>query len=312
MRLLACAALLCASVAHAAFPLEVTHRQGSVTLNEVPQRVAVFDLGVLDTLDALGVAVAGVPQMAGPGYLKARYEGRETVAVGTLFEPDYAALEAFKPDLIIIGRRSSGAYEKLSAIAPTLDLYISPEQFLQGSYDNLQLLGAVFARQEQARQLESELKGALADLHAKTQGLSGLTLFTVAEHLAVQAPGERHGMLYEVFGLRPVVEAVTPPAEEPARPAPDSPEAKLLRERNKAVLDAGLKQQPDWLIVLDRGAATGGQGKGAEVLGAHTGVAAGTAWQQGKVFYLEPASWYIATGGYQALVAAVQAFGDGL
>lgn len=312
MNLLYLGLLMFTVAAHAAYPLVVEHSQGSLTLNEVPKRVAVFDLGVLDTLDALGVAAEGVPNMAGPAYLKAKYEGRETVNVGTLFEPDYAVLETFKPDLIIIGGRSSNQFDKLSALAPTIDLSIAPEKFLAGVQDNLQLLGAIFAKQERAAQLATELNEELVALHAKSAGLSSLTLFTVNDALMLHAPGERFGMLNEALGTRAVVEPVAPSAQAQARPAPGSPEAKQLRERQKARLDAALQERPQWLVILDRGAATGGEGKAAETLGKHAGIAASPAWTQGKVFYLDPATWYIATGGYQGLVATLKDFAAAL
>ncbi|WP_296270544.1 siderophore ABC transporter substrate-binding protein [Pseudomonas sp. UBA6323] len=301
-------ALMCAVSAHAAYPLAIEHGQGSLTLDEAPKRVAVFDLGVLDTLDALGIAAAGVPQMAGPAYLKAQYAGRESVNIGTLFEPNQAALEALKPDLIIIGGRSSNQFETLSALAPTIDLSIAPDQFLAGVRSNIKVLGEIFDKQEQAAQLKAQLGKELAAVHAKTAGQSSLTLFTINDALMLHAPGERFGMLNEVLGTRPVVEAVDPASVAQGRLAPDSPEARQLRERQKARLDAALKEQPQWLVVLDRGAATGGEGKGAETLGKHAGVAASTAWQQDKVFYLEPATWYIATGGYQGLMNTLKDF----
>lgn len=300
--------LLCAVSAHADYPLAIEHGQGSLTLDEMPQRVAVFDLGVLDTLDALGVAAVGVPQMAGPTYLKTKYEGRQSVNVGTLFEPDLAALERLKPDLIIIGGRSSNQFEALSALAPTIDLSIAPDQFLAGVRRNLQLLGAIFDKQEQAAQLQAQLDKELAALHAKTAGHSALTLFTVNDVLMLHAPGERFGMLNEVLGTRPVVAAVDPASVAQVRPEPDSPEARQMREQQRARLDAALQEQPQWLVILDRGAATGGEGKAGETLGKHAAISASKAWAAGKVFYLEPATWYIATGGYQGVLSTLKDF----
>ena len=76
--------------------------------------------------------------------------------------------------------------------------------------------------------------------------------------------------------------------------------------------DLALAQQPDWLVVLDRGAATGGEGQAADTLGQDTAVAATDAWKQGKVYYLDPAAWYTATGGYQSLMETLQEFGGKL
>lgn len=299
--------MLCAS-AQAGYPLAIEHAQGTLTLDEAPKRVAVFDLGVLDTLDALGIAVAGVPQMVGPAYLKTRYEAREAVNIGTLFEPDQAALERLKPDLIIIGGRSSNQFEMLATLAPTIDLSIAPDQFLAGVRSNIKVLGEIFDKQGQAAQLDAELRQELAAVHTKTAGQSSLTLFTINDALILHAPGERFGMLSEVLGTRSVVETVDPASVPQGRPAPDSPEARELRERQRVRLQAALKEQPQWLVILDRGAATGGEGKGVETLGKHAGIAASPAWQQGKVFYLEPATWYIATGGYQGLMRTLKDF----
>ncbi|MGG2397348.1 siderophore ABC transporter substrate-binding protein [Pseudomonas sp. SH1-B] len=310
--LVAAFAFLAFTCAHGAYPLTVSHAQGSLTLNETPKRVAVFDLATLDTLDALGVSAAGVPQMVGPDYLKDTYAQREVVNIGTLFEPDYAALEALKPDLIIVAGRSSAAYEKLAQLAPTLDLSIAPDAFIAGVRQNLQLLGDIFDRQERAVQLDSELQQALLATHEKSQGLNSLTLFTINDALMLHAPGERFGMLYEVLGTHSVVESVDPASVPQGRPAPGSAEAKQLRERQKVRLDAALQDAPDWLVILDRGAATGGEGKAAETLGKHPAIATGKAWTAGKVFYLDPPTWYIATGGYQGLMNTLKAFSAAL
>jgi len=308
INLLHLGALMCAVSAQAAYPLVIEHGQGKLTLDQAPTRIAVFDLGVLDTLDALGIAAAGVPQMSGPAYLKAKYEGRDSVNVGTLFEPDLAALQRLKPDLIIIAGRSSNQLETLSALAPTIDLSIAPDQFLAGVRSNLQVLGEILDKQAQAAQLQAQLNQELAALHAKTAEHSALTLFTVNDALMLHAPGERFGMLNEVLGTRPVVESVDPASVAQVRPAPDSPEARQMRERQQVRLDAALKAQPQWLVILDRGAATGGEGKAGETLGKHAGIATSKAWVDGKVFYLEPATWYIATGGYQGLMSTLKDF----
>ncbi|PID20155.1 ABC transporter, partial [Sporosarcina sp. P3] len=59
-----------------------------VVLNKVPEKIVVLDFGVLDTLDSLGIEVAGVPQNVVPEYLK-KYAGSEYTSVGSLVEPDF-------------------------------------------------------------------------------------------------------------------------------------------------------------------------------------------------------------------------------
>src|SRR5690606_7024696 len=101
-----------------AHAFELAHSKGVVKLDATPQRVVSFDLGTLDTLAALDVPVAGVPRSTYEGAL-ARYKDKPVV--GTLFEPDYAALKEIRPDLIVAGRRSLPAVPELEKLAPTVD-----------------------------------------------------------------------------------------------------------------------------------------------------------------------------------------------
>ena len=56
-----------------------------------PEKVVVFDFGMLDTLDELGVEVAGLPQANVPAYLS-KYEDAKYANVGSLKEPDFEAI----------------------------------------------------------------------------------------------------------------------------------------------------------------------------------------------------------------------------
>lgn len=283
-----------------AFPLTVQHKQGSTIVEQAPQRVAVFDLATLDTMNALGVSAAGVPDTFMPQYLS-HYSGDEFTKIGDLFKPDYDALKKLQPDLIIVAGRSSSAYAELSKLAPTLDLSIDAGHFVQGIQHNLALLGTLFNQQEKAQQLSVEFNNKLQSLHAQAakQG-PALVLFTINGHVMLHAPGERFGMLYELTGLKSVVPAVEA-AEPKPRAKPGSEEAKQQQAERQQRLDAALAENPSWLFVLDRGAATGGEGKAVETLSAMDSITATTAWQQEQVYYLNPKEWYLALGGYQSV-----------
>lgn len=283
-----------------AFPLTVQHKQGSTVVEQEPQRVAVFDLATLDTMNALGVSAAGVPDTFMPQYLS-HYSGDEFTKVGDLFKPDYQALKSLKPDLIIVAGRSSRAYEELSKLAPTLDLSIDAGHFVQGMQHNLALLGTLFNQQEKAQQLSVQLNNKIQALHSEAgkQG-TALVLFTINGHVMLHAPGERFGMLYELTGLKSVVPAVEASEPKP-RAKPGSEEAKKQQAERKQRLESALADNPSWLFVLDRGAATGGEGQAVQTLSAMDNITATTAWQQEQVYYLNPKEWYLALGGYQSV-----------
>lgn len=286
-----------------AYPLEVRDQQGSVILNDKPQRVVVYDLSALDLMLSLNLEVTGIPQASFPDYLQ-QFSDDSYVRVGTQFEPDMAALEALQPDLILIGRRSQGAYEALSQIAPTLDLTYDPEQFIGSVHTNLQVLGQAFAMEDQTAKLSAELNAALARLQDATASAQALTLFTVNNNIILHASGDRFGMLHEVTGMP----SVAPPAETAAteRPEPGSPEALAMAKQREARLQQAMAAEPEWLFVLDRGAATGGDGQGEQTLAEHPAVATSAAWQAGQVFYLDPPTWYVATGGYLGLMQTLE------
>ncbi|MBE6476503.1 MAG: siderophore ABC transporter substrate-binding protein [Propionibacteriaceae bacterium] len=113
-----------ASSGAGSYPVTVVHAQGELTLDAKPEKVVVFDLGVLDSMVALGVdgAVVGVPQNQStyPDDLS-KFEGEEYTNVGSLFEPDLEAIAELEPDLVIVANRSASSYEALAESFPTID-----------------------------------------------------------------------------------------------------------------------------------------------------------------------------------------------
>ena len=95
--------------------MTITHALGETQVTTNPQRVVVFDLGILDSLDTLGVNVVGVVQKSLPDYLS-KYASEEYTNIGTLKEPDMEAIFALTPDLIIISGRQADYYEELNKI----------------------------------------------------------------------------------------------------------------------------------------------------------------------------------------------------
>lgn len=281
--------------------IRVTHGQGEAVLPATPRTVVVFDLASLDTLQALGIEVAGVPGARFPDYLS-DYGDDRYPKVGTLFEPDYDALAALEPDLIVIGGRSRNAYEELSALAPTVDLSTGTDDFVGSVIRNTRKLGEIFAVEDEAQELIAVLEATLADLHAKAADAgTGLVIFGVNENISGHAPGTRFGIVHDVIGIPSVMPAADPAAAASPRPAADSPEAQALRDRTQAEFAQALAADPDWLFVLDRGAAFGEPGAVADTLAARPDVTATTAWKSEQVVHLDAPTWYLVGGGVTAL-----------
>ena len=123
--------------------ITVTHAQGETTLPGIPEKVVSFDFAAIETLEAIGVDVAGLPGSNLPAHLE-KYASDDYAKVGSLFEPDYEALAALEPDLIIVAGRSSGAYEELAKIAPTVDLSNDWADFYGSIQANADIVGQLF------------------------------------------------------------------------------------------------------------------------------------------------------------------------
>jgi iron complex transport system substrate-binding protein len=100
-----------------AFPRQIRHAGGSTDIARAPQRVVGLDARAVEVAVALGVVPVGVASgIAGDPMLQQALAGVPTVGAGA--EPDYEAIIALTPDLIL--GHDALDYGKLSAIAPTV------------------------------------------------------------------------------------------------------------------------------------------------------------------------------------------------
>lgn len=285
---LACAMSLAVPVA--AEPVTVKHARGETVLKERPTRVVVFDAAALDTLDALGVEVVGVPGSNLPDAL-AKYRDDRYVKVGTLFEPDYEAVAALAPDLIIIGGRSAPKYGDLSKIAPTLDLTTDAHHVLDSGKANVTTLGHIFGKQDAAAALNARTDAAVARVRAVAPGAGSVLMIMVnGGKLSAYGAGSRYGWIYDELGLKPVVTGKEGDTHG-----------------DVISFEYILKTNPDWLLVLDRDAAIGRAATAAQAVLDNDIIAASTAAKAGHIVYLDAPRWYVLSGGGRALAETTEA-----
>ncbi|QTN99654.1 siderophore ABC transporter substrate-binding protein [Brucella sp. 458] len=262
-------ALALSSAAYAA-DITVKHAQGETAVPASPEKVVVFDLASLDNLDRLGVKVTGVPSgVPFPEYLK-KYQGDDYAKVGTLFEPDYEAVNAAEPDLIIVGGRSAAKYAALKKIAPTVDLTVDARNFIADT---------------EAKAEAEKLNKELAALHEKAAGKgTGLLILTSGGKISAYGPGSRFGVLHDSFGVKPA-----------------APNLSIGNHGQPISSEFILETNPDWLFVIDRDAAIGREGNSAKQLLDNELVRQTNAWKKDQVVYLDAQNWYLVGGGFSAL-----------
>lgn len=261
----------------------VAHGQGESAVPANPQRTVVFDIAALDMLDALGVGqIAGVPGSSFPQYL-AKYGEARYPKLGTLFEPNYEAVNAVRPDLIIVGGRSAAKYNDLARIAPTIGLHAGDEQYLARVIGNTEMLAGIFGREEQAKSLVARLRQSAEALKQVTPGRGrGLIVLTTGTRMSAYGPRSRFGIIHGDLGVLAA-----------------APNLNVSLHGQAIGSEFILQTNPDWLFVIDRDAAIGRGGAARRMLD-NPLVRQTSAWQKNQVVYLSPSNWYVATGGIQS------------
>jgi len=283
-----------AGAALSANAFELTHNEGSITLPKAPERIATYDLAVLDSLNALGIQAVGVPQSAYAGTL-ANFQS--TATIGTLFEPDYSALKAVKPELIFAGGRSQNAIPELETIAPVATFNTDATDFMASTRHNNLALAQAFNKTEKAEALLQQIEANVSTLADANRGKTAIVLFTINGNIMAHAPGDRFGYAYELTGTTSVLEGSDATGMPATRPEPGSPEAKALQAEREKTLENIANANPHWLLVLDRGAINEGEKTAEATLAQHKALGQTDAFKNHRVIYLEPNPWYVVTGG---------------
>lgn len=277
----------------------VTHYQGEATLPVNPQRVVVLDYSVLDTLDHLGLADSIVGVMQGetiPSHL-AHYNDAKYTHVGTFFEPDFEAINALQPDLVIVASRSSSFYEEFSKTYPTFDGTVGWTDQYEGFRTAVTNIGLIFDKEEEVAAHLAEIDANIEEVKAlaETSGYQGLIVMTSGGEVTGYGPGSRFGLIHDTLGVAPTTETMV------AETHGDSISFEFILEQN-----------PDIIFVVDRDSAIGEEGGTAAEILDNDLVNSTTAGANGNIVYLDPTLWYLADTGLYTFNARVNQVKDGL
>ncbi|MHA7241215.1 siderophore ABC transporter substrate-binding protein [Arthrobacter sp. TMS1-12-1] len=271
----------------------VEHAQGTTEVPVDPQTVFTFDLGALDTLDALGVGVAGVPQGTLPAQLSG-YEGGDVADIGSMKEPDFEAIAAGAPDLIIISGRVADSYDELSAIAPTIDLSVDAADPMASFTEHTESLGRIFGVEDEVADRLASLDDAIAGTkEAAAAAGTGLVLMTSAGEVTAYGAGSRFGLIHDVLGVAPAAEVTS-----------EGTHGEAVSFEYIAEVD------PAHLFVIDRDAAVGEAGAAGAAVLDNDLVNGTTAGKNDAITYLDSASWYLIGYGLDNLDAMVSAVNE--
>jgi iron complex transport system substrate-binding protein len=262
---------------------DIETAKGPVAIGKIPATIAVFDIAAIDTLDSLGIEIAGLPSNLYLPELAHLKDG--SAVVGNIFEPDLEALSELQPDLIILGGRSSTQVEAASQVAPTIDMTMDGDDLLQQAKSRLATYGTLFGKQTEADAVAKVLDAVVAKAKAAVAGKGkALIIMTNGPKVTAYGPGSRFGWVHSALDLPPAV-----------------PDVQAATHGEAVSFEFIADANPDWLLVLDRAAAIGSEDQTAKATLDNELVAGTTAWKKGQVIYLPAGDFYIAAGGIQAI-----------
>ena len=269
--------------------VKITHKYGEVTLGKNPEKVVVFDFGVLDTLDTLGVEITGLPQAIVPKTLE-KYAGSEYTNVGSLKEPDFEALHELQPDVIFISGRQAELYDQFAEIAPTVFVDVDYANYMPSLEKNFNLLAEIFEKEDALVTKMNELKASIDELNNEASASDSKALILLANEGKISAfgPASRYGFVHDVFGFKAVDENL-----------------EVSQHGQSVTFEYILEKNPDVLFVIDRSAAVGGEVAAKDTIENEL-VKKTNAYKNGKIIYLDAVNWYIAGNGITSTQSMIE------
>lgn len=259
----------------------IEHELGTTEIEKNPEKVVVFDFGILDSLDELGIDVAGVPQSNLPSYLD-KYEGEEYENVGGLKEPDFEKIAEIDPDLIIISARQSDLYDQFTEITDnTIYLGVDATRYMDSFEENMHVLGEIFDKESEVDKELTDIEDSIDTIHEKASDSSkeGLIILANDDKISAYGSSSRFGLIHDVFGVKASDDNIE------------------VSTHGKNVSFEYVKEQnPDLLYVIDRSAAIGEESAAKQIV-ENKLVESTNAYKNDDIIYLNPDVWYLSGGG---------------
>ncbi|WP_244244555.1 siderophore ABC transporter substrate-binding protein [Marinilactibacillus kalidii] len=251
-----------------------------------PERVVIFDMGLLDTFVELDESdrVVGAATQSLPSYLE-QVDQSTIHSVGSLKEPDLEAIYALEPDLILISGRQLDFLDELNEIAPTLYLSVDLTNYWDSFEKNMLTVGQILNKEDQVELNIKEISDEVAELKQSAQNTEMTALVTILNEGSLSAFGEnsRYGMLYDVFGFEPIDNSI-----------------EASTHGQSVSFEYVLQEDPDLLFVVDRTKAIGGDTSESD-LSANPVIKETLSYKNNQIIYLDPELWYLSGGGLQSM-----------
>ncbi len=276
--------------------VQITDANGEkAELKKNPKRVVVFDYGVADILKNLGVdAVVGLPKNGKMPEILSNYSDDKYTNVGSLKETDFEAVESLNPDLIIIGGRQAEDIDSFKEIAPTVNLAVDGQDYMNSFKTVVTDLGKLFDKEDEAKKAIDEIEAKIEKVNktVKEKGLTASVVMANEGSISAFSAKSRYGLIYNGLGFT-----------EADKNIDDSTHGQQVS------FEYFLENKSDYVFVVDRGAVTG-KGEAASKLFDNEVMNKTEVSKNGNIVYLNSVIWYTMTGGIESTNQMIDEIAD--
>lgn len=243
--------------------VEVTDIHGKVTVPVEPKVVVSLDNRTFETLNDWGIKLAAAPKdVMNPD---SPYVKDDSVKnIGNHREPKLEEIAAVQPDLVIVGQRFAKYYGEIKKLVPNaavVDLSFqlskepgkSGESLVKGLKDSTIALGQIFNKNDEAKKLVDSFDQAIEKAKKAYNGKDTVMAVVVSGgEIGFSAPysGRVWGPMYDIFGWVSALKIDNASSDH---------------KGDNISVEAIAQSNPDWMMVLDRDAATSSKKKGKYV-----------------------------------------------
>lgn len=278
--------------------VQITDANGEkAELKKNPKRVVVFDYGVADILKNLGVdAVVGLPKNGKMPEILSNYSDDKYTNVGSLKETDFEAVESLNPDLIIIGGRQAEDIDSFKEIAPTVNLAVDGQDYMNSFKTVVTDLGKLFDKEDEAKKAIDEIEAKIEKVNktVKEKGLTASVVMANEGNISAFSAKSRYGLIYNGLGFAEVDKNID-----------DSTHGQQVS------FEYFLENKADYVFVVDRGAITG-KGDSASKLFDNEVMNKTEVSKNGNIVYLNSVIWYTMTGGIESTNQMIDEIADAI
>lgn len=276
--------------------VQITDANGEkAELKKNPKRVVVFDYGVADILKNLGVdAVVGLPKNGKMPEILSNYSDDKYTNVGSLKETDFEAVESLNPDLIIIGGRQAEDIDSFKEIAPTVNLAVDGQDYMNSFKTVVTDLGKLFDKEDEAKKAIDEIEAKIEKVNktVKEKGLTASVVMANEGNISAFSAKSRYGLIYNGLGFAEVDKNID-----------DSTHGQQVS------FEYFLENKADYVFVVDRGSITG-KGDSASKLFDNEVMNKTEVAKNGNIVYLNSVIWYTMTGGIESTNQMIDEIAD--